>query len=223
VPRKSSTGQWTSGRIESKATFTPQPGKVLQVEASIRLGENGQDRKQGVWPAFWMLGDSIHHGTPWPQCGELDIFEQVNGVMTAYGTAHCGGFPGGACNEPTGKPGTVGIPDDGFHTWRVRIDRSGGGDWTREVIEWSVDGNVYHTLRGGDLGDQAIWGTLAHSPLFIILNLAIGGDWYVFVRYLARAEKEPANTTPRPGAPNGATLDGYGSMMDVGYVAVYSN
>lgn len=202
VPRKGPSGQWTSGRIESKATFTPAPGKVLQVEASIRLGDNAAGNKQGIWPAFWMLGDSIHHGTPWPQCGELDIFEQVDGVPTGYGTAHCGGLPGGACNEPNGRPGTVGIPNNDFHTWSIKIDRT-PGDWTQEVISWSLDGSVYHTLRGSDLGDQGIWATLAHSPLFIILNLAVGGDW--------------------PGAPNGATLDGYGSMMEVGYVAVYSN
>lgn len=129
-----------------------------------------------------MLGDSIHHGTPWPQCGELDIFEQVDGVPTGYGTAHCGGLPGGVCNEPNGRPGTVGIPNNDFHTWSIKIDRT-PGDWTQEVISWSLDGSVYHTLRGSDLGDQGIWATLAHSPLFIILNLAVGGDWYVFSRF----------------------------------------
>ncbi|KAB5571828.1 glycoside hydrolase family 16 protein [Coniochaeta sp. 2T2.1] len=198
VPRKSPSGLWTSARIESRASFTPQPGKVLQVEATIRLGSNPQSQKQGVWPAFWMLGESIHHGTQWPQCGELDIFEQVSGVPTGYGTAHCV-----ACNEPLGKVGTTGIPvDDGFHTWSIRIDRT-PGDWAAETISWSLDGSVYHTLTGGELGDQGVWATLAHSPLFVILNLAVGGDW--------------------PGAPNDATLDGYGSMMEVGYVAVYSS
>lgn len=88
-------------------------------------------------------------------------------------------FPGGVCNESQGKAGTTGIPaGDGFHTWSIRIDRS-SNDWTQEVIEWSIDGNAYHTLRGAELGDQGVWATLAHSPLFIILNLAVGGDWYV--------------------------------------------
>lgn len=125
-----------------------------------------------------MLGESIHHGTPWPQCGELDIFEQVNGQLTGYGTAHCGSFPGGVCNESTGRAGTVGIPGgEGFHTWTIKIDRTKGDDWTQEVIEWSMDGRVYHTLRGAELGDQGVWATLAHSPLFVILNVAVGGDW----------------------------------------------
>ncbi|KAK3935505.1 beta-glucanase [Diplogelasinospora grovesii] len=202
IPRKSPSGLWTSARIESQRTFTPQAGKVMMVEAAIRFGDNSPANKQGIWPAFWMLGDSIHHGTPWPQCGELDIMETVNGILTGYGTAHCGSFPGGTCNEPVGKAGTTGIPDNGWHTWSIKIDRTNSASYTTESISWLLDGNVYHTLTGAELGDEGVWATLAHSPLFIILNLAVGGDW--------------------PGAPNGATLDSYGSMMEVEYVAVYS-
>ncbi|KAH8887835.1 concanavalin A-like lectin/glucanase [Thozetella sp. PMI_491] len=201
IPRKSPSGQWTSARIETKASFTPQQGKIMMVESSLRFGDNGQGNKQGIWPAFWMLGDSIHHGTPWPQCGELDIMETVNGVATGYGTAHCGTASGGVCNEPYGKGAAVGVPDNGFHTWTIKIDRT-NGDWRNEIITWLMDGQVYHTLTGNDVGDEGVWGTLAHSPLFILLNLAVGGDW--------------------PGSPNSATLDGYGSMMEVDYVSVYS-
>lgn len=41
----------------------------------------------GVWPAFWMLGDSIS-SVGWPNCGELDIMETVNTDNKNYGTAH---------------------------------------------------------------------------------------------------------------------------------------
>jgi hypothetical protein len=94
VPRKSSTGTWTSGRIESIASFTPSAGKIMKMESQIRFGTNAQANKQGIWPAFWMMGDSIRHGTGWPQCGELDVMETLNGVLTGYGTAHCGTAPG---------------------------------------------------------------------------------------------------------------------------------
>ena len=176
VPRKSPTGQWTSGRIESQSTFTPAPGKIMIVEGLIRFGSNGQGNKQGMWPAFWMLGDSVHHGTPWPQCGELDIMEQVNGILTGYGTAHCGSNPGGACNEPIGKSATVNIADDNFHAWTIKIDRTNSDNFQAESITWLLDGTPYQTLTGADIGDQGTWATLAHSPLFIILNLAVGGD-----------------------------------------------
>lgn len=183
MPRKSSSGQWTSGRIESRGTFMPQPGKVTQVEAALRVGNNPQANKQGMWPAFWVLGDSFRHGTSWPQCGELDIFEQVNGALTGYGTTHCGSYPGGVCNEPTGRGASVSIPDDDFHVWTLKIDRT-ARDWTGETITWLRDGAAYHSLTGAQLGDQAVWSTLAHSPQYIILNLAVGGDWYVLFRYL---------------------------------------
>lgn len=178
VPLKSPTGEWTSARIESKATFTPARGKLTQFEAAIRFGDSPAAQKQGVWPAFWLLGDAIHHGTPWPLCGELDIMETVNGLPTAYGTTHCGnGDQGGPCNEPIGRGATVALPDNGWHTWTLQIDRTNGGDWRGEVIRWLVDGRVFHQMSGADVADEGIWATLAHSPMFVILNVAVGGNW----------------------------------------------
>jgi beta-glucanase (GH16 family) len=177
IPRKSSSGTWTSGRIESIGTVTPAAGKVTLVEASIRFGD--ASAKQGIWPAFWMLGDSMRHGTAWPACGELDIMETVNGVLTGYGTAHCGTNPGGICDETTGLQASTALANHDWHTWSIKIDRSDTSTYRNEVITWMLDGNVYHTLTGAILGDEGVWGTLAHSPLYIILNLAVGGDWYV--------------------------------------------
>ncbi|KAK0616400.1 glycoside hydrolase family 16 protein [Immersiella caudata] len=200
VPRNSG-GKWTSGRIESKTAHCPQPGKIMMVEAVIRFGDHPRDRKQGIWPAFWMLGESVRRGTNWPMCGELDIMETVNGAPTAYGTVHCGSPNGGPCNEPMGRPATVDLHDNGWHKWSIKIDLT-NGDWRAQQIQWLKDGNVFSTLRGADIGDQGVWGTLAHSPMIIILNLAVGGSW--------------------PGPPNANTADSWGSMMEVEYVAVYS-
>lgn len=184
IPRKSPSGAWSSGRIESKATFTPQPGKQTIIEGKIRFGDHPSGNKQGIWPAFWLLGDSIHQGTPWPRCGELDIMETINGAPTGYGTIHCGNTPGGPCNEPIGRPTTVGLYDNGWHTWSLKIDRTNSGNFRNEALEWSVDGRVFNRLSGQDIGDEGVWGTLAHSPLFIILNVAVGGDWYVVSRHI---------------------------------------
>lgn len=179
IPRKSPSGAWTSGRIESKYAFTPQPGKQTIVEGKIRFGDHPASNKQGIWPAFWLLGDSIHQGTPWPRCGELDIMETINGAPINYGTIHCGNMPGGPCNEPIGRPSSVGLGDNGWHTWSLKFDRTNSGNWRNEVLEWSMDGRVFNRISGQDIGDEGIWGTLAHSPLFVILNVAVGGDWYV--------------------------------------------
>ncbi|KAF3767214.1 family 16 glycoside hydrolase [Cryphonectria parasitica EP155] len=201
VPWKDSSTQngWTSGRIESKYTFTPTARKVTRAEAEIRFGTNDISTKQGIWPAFWMLGDSLRHGGSWPACGELDVLETVDGILTGYGTAHCGTYPGGVCNEGTGIGSHIAIPDQSWHVWRVEWDRT-SNNWETETIKWSMDGIVFQTLTGSQL-TQAIWTSLCHSPLYFILNVAVGGSW--------------------PGYPNSATLDGYGAMMEVGYVAQY--
>lgn len=135
VPRKDSStvGGWTSGRLESQYIFTPQAGQVTRVEASIRLGNNPQWNKQGIWPAFWILGDSLRHGGSWPSCGEIDILESINGLATGYGTLHCDIIPGGVCNEGGGIGGSVNITNPNeFHTWRLEIDR------TQTIGKWRL-------------------------------------------------------------------------------------
>ncbi|POR31369.1 Glucan endo-1,3-beta-glucosidase A1 [Tolypocladium paradoxum] len=194
-------GGWTSGRLESKYVFTPTPGQVTRVEAQIKFGGNGIDRKQGIWPAFWMLGDAIRHGVGWPECGEIDILEIINGQLTGYGTVHCDRIPGGICNEGQGIGGNTGIPNQDWHTWRVDFDRR-SGNWRDQSITWFMDGRQFHQVTGGRINNEGVWGRLWNSPLFFILNVAVGGNW--------------------PGYPNDGTQDGYGSMMEVAYVAHYS-
>ncbi|KAI0103990.1 putative endo-1,3(4)-beta-glucanase [Nemania sp. FL0031] len=197
-----SNGAWTSARIESTYVFTPPAGRRTVVEAKIRFGNNPASQKQGIWPAFWLLGDSIRHGTPWPQCGEVDILEMVDGVLTGYGTVHCDVAPGGICNEYNGIGGTIGMPDNGWHVWRIVIDRT-ASSWTGESITWYRDGIQFMQVTGGRINSQAVWASLAQTPLYIILNVAVGGDF--------------------PGAPNSATLGNWGSEMEVAYVAQYQS
>lgn len=200
IPRKSSSGAWTSGRIESIDSWTPSAGKLMRVEASLRLGGDAQANSQGMWPAVWMLGDSIRHGTGWPACGEIDIFEMVNGLDTVYGTLHC---TAEVC-EPSTSAGYQGSTstDDDWHSYSVQIDRT-SNDWSTESINFMKDGTTYFTATGAAIGDEAVWGALAHSPVYLIMNLAVGGSW--------------------PGDPNSSTLDGYGNMLEVEYAAVYSS
>ncbi|PNY24977.1 Uncharacterized protein TCAP_05060 [Tolypocladium capitatum] len=195
------SGGWTSARMESKYVMTPTQGGVTRLEALIRFGGNDPNNKQGLWPAFWLLGDSIRHGTPWPHCGELDVLETIDGRLTGYGTAHCGVYPGGVCNEGTGIGGNIGIPDQNWHTWRIEIDRR-PTDWHSETVNWFMDGQLFQSISGARINDPDAWYNLAESPKFFILNMAVGGQW--------------------PGYPNGNTQDGYGSMMEVAYVAHYS-
>ncbi|RYP80273.1 hypothetical protein DL770_006301 [Monosporascus sp. CRB-9-2] len=195
------TGQWTSGRVESWYTFTPTDGKVTLAEGKIRFGDAPYGNKQGIWPAFWILGDSIRRGVNWPACGEIDIMERVNGPTTGYGTIHCDVYPGGACREPQGRGASVEFYDNGWHTWRVQWDRT-PGNWADESLTWFVDGRQFHRVAAWELG-QGVWESLAARPLHFILNVAVGGNW--------------------PGPPNDQTWDWWGNMMEVAYVAHYES
>ncbi len=172
IPRKSASGQWTSARIESKASYTPQDGKKTRFQAQLRFGDTPREKQKGVWPAFWMLGESSRQGTPWPECGELDIMERINGDMTGHGTPHCG--PGDVpCGAMTKE---VPLPDNGYHVWAIEIDRT-NPDWTAQSVTWFLDSTQYNVMTGADTKDEAIWKSVAHSPMYFILNVAMGGNW----------------------------------------------
>ncbi|KAI8944672.1 putative endo-1,3(4)-beta-glucanase [Xylaria longipes] len=195
-------GAWTSARLESKYVFTPADGRRTIIEAKIRFGSNAASNKQGIWPAFWLLGDSIRLGTPWPQCGEVDILETVNGQLTGYGTVHCDVAPGGICNEYNGIGGTTAMPDNSWHTWRIVTDRT-PSNWVDESITWYRDGAQFMQVTGGRINNVNVWNSLATTAQYIILNVAVGGDF--------------------PGAPNANTLGSWGSEMEVAYVGHYQS
>ena len=79
------TREYTSARLKTEKLFTQKYGKF---EARIRVPKG-----QGIWPAFWMLGDDISTAG-WPACGEIDIMENVGfEPATVHGTIHGPGIP----------------------------------------------------------------------------------------------------------------------------------
>jgi beta-glucanase (GH16 family) len=150
--------EYTSARMNTAGKFTTTYGHV---EARMKL-----PRGQGMWPAFWMLGHDIG-SVGWPNSGEIDIMENVGYEPgTVHGTLHGPGYSGG---EGIGAgytlPGGRAFADD-FHTFAV--------DWSPNSITWSVDGQVYQRRTPADLGGDR-W--VFDKPFFLILNLAVGGDW----------------------------------------------
>ncbi|HCK24047.1 MAG TPA: 1,3-beta-glucanase, partial [Bacteroides graminisolvens] len=65
-----------SGRVNSKGKKSFKYGRI---EASIKIPKTAN----GLWPAFWMMGDN---NKPWPQCGEIDIMEMGEHGGIASGT-----------------------------------------------------------------------------------------------------------------------------------------
>src|SRR5690606_15019702 len=81
------TCRYPSARLLTAETFTQAYGRF---EARIQIPTG-----QGIWPAFWMLGDDFHD-VGWPQTGEIDIMENVGHIPnTVHGTVHGPGYSGG--------------------------------------------------------------------------------------------------------------------------------
>ena len=116
-----------------------------------------------MWPAFWMMGDDIEK-VDWPDCGEIDIMENIGrepGVV--HGTVHGPGYWGA---NGIGARTDIQNPSD----WHVY-----SAEWAPDKIEWQVDGQTYHTLTRDKLPEGAPW--VFNKPFFTLLNLAVGGDW----------------------------------------------
>ncbi len=143
---------YTSSRMTTQNKMTASSGLI---EARIKIPVGA-----GLWPAFWMLGSNINT-VLWPQCGEIDIMEHVNTDNTIYGTMH---WNDGGHVQYGGKT-TVVKPDD-YHIYAIA--------WDQNSINWYVDGVQY--VSGNIAGNINNTGAF-HHPFFILLNLAVGGDF----------------------------------------------
>jgi beta-glucanase (GH16 family) len=171
---------YTSASINTKGKFDFTYGTI---EARMKLPSG-----QGLWPAFWTLGISIDQ-TGWPQCGEIDVVEHVNNHSYTTGTAHWASDKGQGRHESNqGYYDPIDVTQ--WHTYSVV--------WDESNITWFVDGNQFHQMSILNGVDGT---TELHSPQYILLNLAIGGDW--------------------PGAPDASTI--FPATMYVDYVRVYQN
>ena len=199
---RDSSGNWTSGRLESqRSDFQPPAGGVLRFQASIAMPNVSGSGALGYWPAFWALGTPIRSGGTWPSVGELDFMESINAVATEFGTMHCGTNPGGPCNESSGIGGTVSCSTcwGQFHTYTVEWDKS----VSPETIRWFLDGTQFFSINSTRV-DATTWANATNHPYFIMLDLAIGGGF-------------PAAFG---GGPTSSTVSGGEMILD--YVAVYS-
>lgn len=173
---------YTSARLKTKGKAAWTYGRI---EARLKI-----PRGQGIWPAFWMLGANID-SVNWPNCGEIDVMENIGSVPTrVHGTIHGPGYSGG-----NGIGGSHTLPSgavyaDDFHVFAA--------EWETNRIRWYLDGIQYFTVTPASLPAGANW--VFTQPQFILLNLAVGGNW--------------------PGPPNDSTV--FPQRMIVDYVRVYA-
>jgi len=197
IQANKANGQWTSGRIEStRDDFIAPPGGKLELTASVKQPDVPD--ALGYWPAFWALGSTMRtSGVPWPNAGELDMFEDVNGMNQASQTFHDAG--------PTIAHPQIPCParscDGDFNTYSVIINRT---NTLAESLEFLMDGHVEKVITEAEVG-TATWHTAIDHGFFLLLDLAMGGTY--------------PNGKCRCVSPTRATTSG--GQMKVAYVAVY--
>jgi beta-glucanase (GH16 family) len=185
-----SSGVYTSARLKTQGLFSFQYGR-FEVRAMV-------PEAQGFWPAAWLMGNNIAT-INWPACGEQDVLERVDAALSPdwnSGSVHGTGFTGGTglgalYNFPGGETAAQ------WHTY--------GMIWSPGSVAYYVDDSThpYVTFTPTNLNGLtgAVWPFDAGQSNFILLNLAIGGDY--------------------PGPPDSSTP--FPSEMLVDYVRVYAN
>ncbi len=172
---------YTSARLKTAGKFSQTYGRF---EARIKIPFG-----QGLWPAFWMLGEHTEK-IGWPDAGEIDIMENIGKEpSTVHGTIHGPGYSGDSgIGASFTLPGNRRFADD-FHIYAV--------EWEPDTIRFYVDDQLYETRMPSNLPAGRKW--VYDHPFFLLLNVAVGGDW--------------------PGNPDATTV--FPQTMLVDYVRVY--
>jgi len=172
---------YTSARLKTQGRFSQRYGRF---EARIQVPSG-----QGAWSAFWMLGDNCP-SKGWPDCGEIDVMESVGKEPDKIqGSLHGPGYSG---SNPLTSAYRLprGWFSDSFHVFAV--------EWEPNVVRFYVDSQLYATQTPTDLPAGKPW--VYDHPFFVLLNLAVGGDF--------------------PGRPRDSTV--FPQRMLVDYVRVYA-
>ncbi len=164
-------GDYTSARLVSSVGSTPNNNwQYGYMEARVKMPYG-----DGIWPAFWMMGNNINSGTAWPTCGEIDIMENIGNAATYNGNPPDQANNHGSLHEGPSSSDVVSATDiftlagpqlfhNAYHTFAV--------NWQANEIQFYVDGNLYETDTSSSL-TGATWAF--NNSFFYLLNLAVGG------------------------------------------------
>ena len=154
------SSNYTSARLKTQGLFSQAYGRF---EARIKIPAG-----QGMWPAFWMLGDNITIAG-WPTSGEIDIMENIGKEPgTVHGSLH-GPSSAKRTSDATALfslPAGQGFAND-FHLFAV--------EWEPGVVRFYVDTNLYATFTQSHWPVGGAW--VFDHPFFLLLNVAVGGTW----------------------------------------------
>lgn len=149
---------YTSAKILTRGKFERTYGRY---EARIMLPFG-----QGIWPAFWLLGDDSGGSVIWPQIGEIDIMEyRGQEPIVIHGSVHGPGYSGGRAVTDTYRL-TGGRFDTEFHVFAI--------EWGPDFIHYYVDDVLYNEITPNDVNGEWVFND---NTFYIILNVAVGGTF----------------------------------------------
>ncbi len=155
--------EYTSARISTDSTETGwQYGRF---EARIKMPEG-----KGFWPAFWLMPVRTDG---WPRGGEIDIMEyRGNEPHTTTSAVHywmegCEESPVDCRKYLTDSFRLEGSKlSEAFHIYAL--------EWDEDGLTWYLDDNKIMHVPFTDI--EAKYSPFS-TPFYIILNLAVGGDF----------------------------------------------
>jgi beta-glucanase (GH16 family) len=191
------TATYTSARLKTQGLFSFQYGRI---EAQLQIPES-----QGMWPAFWLLGNNIST-INWPACGEADVMEHIDGAEppASAGQPSLGyDWIAGSVHGGTSSNELNGTQTYHPNLYSAAAVHTYGMIWTKGQIQYYVDtpANIYATYNTTNGSFSATTWPFDQGPMFIILNLAVGGTW--------------------PGNVDSTTV--FPSTFQVNYVRIYPN
>jgi beta-glucanase (GH16 family) len=149
---------YTSAKILTRGSFERTYGRY---EARIQLPFG-----QGIWPAFWLLGDDSGGTVIWPQIGEIDIMEYRGQQPTIiHGSVHGPGYSAGQAVTDTYRLSN-GRFDSDFYVFAI--------EWGPDFIRYYVDDVLYNEITPDDVNGEWVFND---NTFYIILNMAVGGTF----------------------------------------------
>jgi len=152
---------FTSAKLQSRQAWT-----TGRFEFKVKLPKG-----RGVWPAIWMMPSDMKTYGGWPQCGEIDILEQLGHEPNrVYGTLHFGNP-----HPPAGKGASVSLKKgslcDDWHEFAL--------EWLPGEMRWFADGELYQVQNSWFTsgGGGAAWPAPYDRDFYLQLNVAVGGGW----------------------------------------------
>jgi beta-glucanase (GH16 family) len=162
--RKNDDGKpWTSARLTTRGKGSFLFGKI-EFRAKVPVGK-------GSWSAGWLLGDSYVDELSWPNCGEIDVLENVGseidditGNGKTHGSIHYEGYYFKKGNQIPFVTDVENMNGE-FHNYTL--------EWLPSGMTMYIDGIKYFDYQVTESRSES-W-PYNKIPQNLILNLAIGG------------------------------------------------